>query len=182
MSAHPHQADGFVASEFEVIFNAHKSNPKLCAIGEIGLDYFYNFSSPEKQKPALIITLTYLAKKNSPWLFTIEKVMRDMTDLLKNHVSNMHKKGVIHSSLADWSSLISPLNMISTWALMACVLLKQFENVREAIKLCPIDQILLETDSPFLTPTPYRGIENSPSYLHQESFKKFQRSKRSPKE
>ena len=52
LGTHPHEADDFSATEFETVFDAHKNNPKLCAIGEIGLDYHYNFSSPEKQKPA----------------------------------------------------------------------------------------------------------------------------------
>lgn len=165
LGTHPHEADNFESSDFDILFNAHKNNPKLCAIGEIGLDYFYNFSSPEKQKACLDYHLDLSSKEHLPVVIHNRESDKDMTKLLKNHVKNMKKKGVIHSFSSGPQLAEFALENDFYLGFNGMCTFKTAENVRDAIRLCPIDKILLETDSPFLTPTPYRGKENNPSYL-----------------
>jgi TatD DNase family protein len=165
LGTHPHEADDFDSNEFEKFYANHKSNKKLCAIGEIGLDYFYNLSSPDNQKNCLNYHLDLASREDLPVVIHNRESDSDMIEILKSHSSNMKKKGVIHSFSSGLQLAEFALENDFYLGFNGMCTFKTAENVRDAVRMCPLEKILLETDSPFLTPTPYRGKENTPSYL-----------------
>ena len=88
-----------------------------------------------------------------------------MINKLKKFAPRMKFKGVVHSFSSGMELAECALENDFFLGFNGMCTFKSAENVRDAIRLCPIEKILLETDSPFLTPTPYRGQENTPSYL-----------------
>lgn len=161
---HPHDADHY-SDQVEAQIRASYGHPKLVAVGEIGLDYFYDNSDRKAQRDAFERQLQIAIDLALPVVIHTRDADDDTRAILANFASKMPKKGVIHSftsglSLAEYclsEGFCLGFNGISTFP--------KAENVREIITATPIDQLLLETDAPFLTPAPYRGRENAPKYL-----------------
>jgi TatD DNase family protein len=161
---HPHEAEKYDHNVEQTIRDNLSSN-KIVAVGEIGLDYFYNNAPNIKQISCFEQQLNIAASMNKPVVIHSRDADDDMRSILKNHESTLLKKGVIHSftssvELAEYclsAGFYLGFNGISTF--------KKAENVRDIIRITPLERILLETDAPYLTPTPYRGKENAPKYL-----------------
>ncbi len=161
---HPHDA-----SQYSDAVDAHirKNAPheKILAIGEIGLDYFYEHSDKAAQREAFERQLQIAIDLEMPIVVHTREADEDMEAILRNFVGQMPKRGVIHSftsgpELAKYcldEGFHLGFNGISTF--------KTAENVREVITMTPVEQILFETDAPYLTPVPYRGRKNEPKYL-----------------
>lgn len=161
---HPHDADGYNdAVEMKIRTNA--AHNKILAIGEIGLDYYYERSDRAKQRHAFEHQLQLAIDLDMPIIVHTRESDDDMQSILQNFVSQMPKRGVIHSftsgkKLAEYclgEGFHLGFNGISTFNNAA--------NVRDIIALTPVEKILFETDSPYLTPIPYRGRKNEPKYL-----------------
>jgi TatD DNase family protein len=146
--------------ELESIINDNLDNPKFVAIGEIGLDYHYEGYDRDKQIELLEKQLTLAEKINKPVVIHCRDAFNDMIELLRKH-SN---RGVIHcfeGTLDEYKQYEALGYYIGVDGNVT------FKNskTRDVIKDIPMDRILLETDSPYLTPEPYRGIPNDPSYI-----------------
>lgn len=161
---HPHDADHY-NDTVEAHIRANAPHEKIVAIGEIGLDYHYDFSDRAKQRAAFERQLQIAADLNLPIVVHTRDADADTQAILRDFVPHLPKRGVIHSftsgqALAEYclsEGFSLGFNGISTF--------KQAENVRDIIALTPVDKILFETDSPYLTPVPYRGRKNEPKYL-----------------
>lgn len=161
---HPHDANDYHA-EVEAKIRANAVLDKMVAIGEIGLDYHYDYSDRAKQRAAFESQLQIAIDLDMPVVIHTREADEDTQAILQNFVGQMPKRGVIHSftsgrGLAEYclgEGFHIGFNGISTF--------KQAENVREIVALTPATQILFETDAPYLTPVPYRGRKNEPKYL-----------------
>ncbi len=161
---HPHDADQY-SDDVDGRIRAAAGHPKLVAVGEIGLDYFYDNSDRKAQRDAFCKQLEIAIALDLPVVIHTRDADEDTQAILSEYAPKMNKKGVIHSftsglALAEFclqQGFCLGFNGISTFP--------KAENVREIIAATPIDQLLLETDAPFLTPVPYRGKENAPKYL-----------------
>lgn len=161
---HPHEASSWNPSVAQALAQG-ASHPKVVAIGEIGLDYYYEHASPQSQIAAFEAQLSLAAERDLPVVIHTREADADTRAVLENHASHLRKKGVIHSftssqALADYclsEGFYLGFNGICTF--------KNADNVRAVIDATPIDQIVLETDAPYLTPVPYRGRVNSPRFL-----------------
>jgi TatD DNase family protein len=161
---HPHDASEYTDAVDEHI-RANSAHEKIVAIGEIGLDYFYEHSDREKQREAFERQLQIAIDLNMPVVIHTREADEDTQAILKNFVGLMPKRGVIHSftsgqTLAEYclsEGFHLGFNGISTF--------NKADNVREIIAITPPEKILFETDSPYLTPVPYRGRKNEPKYL-----------------
>lgn len=164
---HPHDADTWTAAiEREIreaLVSAQKE--KLVAVGEIGLDYFYENSDRDVQKHAFAAQLQIAVESNLPVVIHSRDADDDTIAILKEFETSLKRRGVIHSftsgpGLARYAidqGWCLGFNGISTF--------NKAENVRDIIRMTPLESLLLETDSPFLTPVPYRGRENAPCYI-----------------
>lgn len=161
---HPHEAETWTdAVDAEI--NRHARDEKIVAIGEIGLDYFYDNADRAVQKEVFRRQLQIAADHDQPVVIHSREADEDTIAILKEFETIQTQRGVIHSftsgpELAQYAldnGWCLGFNGISTF--------KKAESVRDIIRMTPIDQLLLETDSPFLTPDPYRGRENAPFYI-----------------
>ena len=161
---HPHDAKEY-SPAVDVQIRTNAQHPKMLAIGEIGLDYYYEHSDRAVQRQVFESQLQIAIDLNLPVVIHTREADEDTQAILQNFVGLMKQRGVIHSFtssqvLAEYcltEGFCLGFNGISTF--------KPAENVREIISLTPVEQILLETDAPYLTPVPYRGQKNEPKYL-----------------
>lgn len=165
---HPHDGKEWNESVRDHIIrnliDPHK-NKKIVAIGEIGLDYYYSKSPREEQLKAFEEQLQMAVNYNLPVVVHTRDADEDTMAILKNFNSSLKRKGVVHSFTSSLELAQFAIREGFYLGFNGIITFKNAENVREALKITPLEKILLETDAPFLTPDPYRGVENAPYYL-----------------
>ncbi len=160
---HPHDARLFsdeVAKELSKLAD----HPKVVAIGETGLDYHRNLSSAEEQERAFRAQIELSKEKDLPVVIHD----RDAHDAILK-ILNEEKVtfGVMHCFSGDWELAQKVLDMGLYISLAGVVTFKNAAALQEVARKVPLDRLLMETDAPFLSPVPYRGKRNEPSYLLQ---------------
>ncbi len=165
LGIHPNDATLAKESDYEELKEILKS-PKVVAVGEIGLDYHYEFDEETKriQKDAFIRQINLANELNLPVSIHSRDAMKDTIDVLKMHPIN--KKGVFHCYGGSLESAQELMKMGFYFGVGGSVTFKNAKKLQEVIKNIPLDLILTETDSPYLTPHPYRGKQNNSSYLN----------------
>lgn len=161
---HPHGAKEATEVEFYKIIE-RSVEPKMIAVGEIGLDYHYNNSPPEVQRAAFERQLQIACDQDLPVIIHTREADEDTRAILQNFSKMLKRKGVIHSFTATKELAEFVLSEGFYIGFNGIITFKKAENVQEVVKITPVDRILFETDSPFLTPVPHRGKENAPYYL-----------------
>ena len=133
---------------------------KVVAIGEIGLDYYYNNSDPETQKKRFIEQIELANSLNLPVVIHNRDADDDLYDILKKHLP----KGVIHcfSSNLNYANKIIDLGILLSFTGIITFKNSTLDNV---VKKTALSKIMVETDSPYLTPIPFRGKRNEPSHV-----------------
>ena len=156
---HPHEADKFEEKD-SLVLRDLANNKKVVAIGEIGLDYYKNFSKAENQK-SLFVSLINLAKDlNLPLVIHSRDAFVDTLKFLKE---KMPLKAVVHCFSGDENSLKECLELGFYISFTCNITYKKADNLREAVRLTPIERIFLETDAPYLSPEVLRGKRNEPA-------------------
>lgn len=161
---HPHDAKDATDVEYTKIIE-RAADPKMIAVGEIGLDYHYNNSPPEAQRKAFEHQLQIACDKDLPVIIHTRDADEDTRAILKNFSSTLKRKGVVHSFTSSKELAEFVLAEGFYIGFNGIITFKKAENVQEVVKITPVERILFETDSPFLTPVPHRGKENAPYYL-----------------
>ena len=131
------------------------------AIGEIGLDYHWRKDNKELQKEYFIRQIEMARELNKPIIVHARDAVQDAYDIMKEH----RVKGVMHcySGSAEMAKEFVKLGYYIS--ISGTVTFKNAKEPSEVIKAIPLDHLLIETDSPYLTPVPYRGKRNEPSYV-----------------
>jgi TatD DNase family protein len=164
---HPHEGKEWNEEvKAHVIRNlSNPKNKKILAVGEIGLDFYYSKSPRDEQIKAFEDQLQIACDFNLPVVIHSRDADEDTIAVLKNFSSTLKRKGVIHSFTSGLELAQFALDEGFYLGFNGIITFKNAENVRDALRITPMNRILLETDSPFLTPDPYRGVENAPYYL-----------------
>jgi TatD DNase family protein len=163
---HPHAGSEWNEDvKKHVIKNLNTKYEKIVAVGEIGLDYHYSKSPHAEQRKAFEEQLQIAVDFELPVIIHSRDADEDTISIMKNFSSTLKTKGVIHSFTSGLELARFALNENFYLGFNGIITFKNAENVRDALRITPIDRILLETDAPFLTPEPYRGVENAPHYL-----------------
>lgn len=136
---------------------------KVVAIGEIGLDYYWDTSFNEKQHRFLRSQIELALSKNLPVIIHNRNSDDDMISILSEYKSK-NLRGVFHCFSGDENLMMKGLELGFYISIAGVVTFKN-SKLKDAIKNCPLDKILTETDSPFLTPVPFRGKRNEPAYV-----------------
>jgi TatD DNase family protein len=159
---HPQDAHIITDHEFDDFVEMVK-NPNIVALGEIGLDYYWRVDTKEEQKELFIkqIELANLVKK--PILIHNRDASEDVLSILKQHPPQYG--GVMHcySSSVEMAFEFIKLNMMISFG--GPLTFKNARVPKDVAKAVPIEYLLIETDSPYLTPTPFRGKRNQPAYV-----------------
>lgn len=162
LGVHPEDVLKFDNTVSKDIFNLIKQNDKIIAIGEIGLDYYWDKTNKEKQKDIFKCQLEIAKTLDFPVLIHDREAHLDTYEILKNFEM---KKVIMHcfSGSVDFAKEC----IKEGWYLGigGVVTFKNAKKMKEVVKDISLENIVLETDAPYLAPHPFRGEENSPVYL-----------------
>lgn len=136
-----------------------KSSKKVVAIGEIGLDYYWNKENKELQKYAFVEQIKIANEMNLPIVIHTREAVDDTLNILRNVIKTV-KPGVFHCCPLNRELVKQALELGFYISLAGPVTFKNSKNANEIIEMIPNDRILIETDSPYLSPEPNRGKRN----------------------
>ncbi len=159
---HPHEAKDHLELVVQRAFAELVKKPKVVAIGECGLDYYYNHSDKPDQIKLLEFQLELAQKRNLPLIFHIREAFRDFWPVFDQYRGLI---GVVHSFSSDRRDLEQILSRGLYVGLNGIMTFTKSAEQLEAAKAIPLDKLLLETDAPFLTPAPERGTICQPKHI-----------------
>lgn len=161
---HPHEAAAYCA-EVDTLIRMNAQDPRILAVGEIGLDYYYDHTDRSIQRDAFERQLQTASELDLPVVIHTRDADEDTRDILGNASAKLRRKGVIHSFTASLALAEFCLEEGFMLGFNGITTFNRADNVREVVAATPVERILLETDAPYLTPVPYRGKPNAPFYL-----------------
>ncbi len=155
---HPHETKNVTTEGITKLVKLAQSN-RVIAIGECGLDYYYLHSNKNDQKRVFIELLNIAKTNNLPLIFHVRDGYDDFWKILEKFLP---LRGVVHSFSDNLDNLNKALEKGLYIGVNGIVTFNKNEELQKAYASIPIDKLLLETDSPYLTPVPYRGSINEP--------------------
>lgn len=156
----PNDIDNFKNNDVDKIRELAK-NSKVVAIGEIGLDYYWNKENKKKQQFAFIEQIKLANELMLPIVIHTREAVYDTLEILKKQKCN--KTGVFHCCPLNVELVKEALKLGYYISFAGPVTFKNSKNANEVISMVPLDKILIETDSPYLSPEPLRGTRNNSS-------------------
>jgi TatD DNase family protein len=159
---HPHDAQAMDNSLMDKLRKV-LSHKKMLALGEIGLDYHYDFSPREVQRRWFAEQLELARELDMPVTLHIREAFGDCMDILKAHKNGL--RGVMHCYSGSVETAYECLDLGLAFSFGGAVTFKNAKKPIEVIEKLPLESILLETDCPYMTPVPYRGKRNDPSFI-----------------
>ncbi|BBB26216.1 TatD family hydrolase [Amphritea japonica] len=162
VGVHPlHVADGIPERAFLLEYAA---DPKVVALGETGLDYFYSQDTVELQKESFIRHLQASADTRLPVIVHTRDAREDTISILRQH-ADPEVGGVLHCFTENWEMARQAMDLNYMISFSGIITFRNAEALREVVRQVPIESILIETDAPYLTPVPFRGKPNEPQYV-----------------
>ncbi|HXF74609.1 MAG TPA: TatD family hydrolase, partial [Methylomirabilota bacterium] len=138
--------------------------PKVVAVGETGLDYHYNHSPREIQRRVFVQFIDMARKTGLPLVVHEREAAKDAAELLRSEGAG-RLCGVIHCFTGNYEAACRYLDLGFFLSFTGIITFKNAEPLREVVRKVPLDRMLVETDSPYLTPAPHRGKRNEPAYV-----------------
>ena len=160
---HPHDVEDMTEDDIDVL-KKYLAHPKIKAVGEIGLDYFYDNSPRDLQKKWFARQIELAIELNMPFAIHDRDAHKDCMDILRAYKNEI--KGEFHC----YAGSVEMAREILDWGLYIAVggalTFKNSVKTKEVALYVPLDALLIETDAPYLTPEPHRGKRNSSLYIH----------------
>jgi len=160
IGVHPHDAASATAATFARLREL-ASHPKVVAIGEIGLDYHYDFSPRDVQREVFERQLELAAEFHKPIVIHTREAWEDTMAL----VPSLPHGGIMHCFTGDAAQARQALDRGFHLSFGGVLTFPKAESLREAARIAPEDRLLVETDCPYLAPVPHRGKRNEPAYV-----------------
>lgn len=154
---HPHESK--LGADALKVISQQSTRPKVVAVGECGLDYYYNHSDKKEQFTALEHQMQLALDLKLPMIFHVREAFEDFWSIYDNFSGI---RGVVHSFTATTKELERALSRNLYIGLNGIMTFTKDQNQLEAAMAVPINKLMLETDAPFLTPAPLRGKINEP--------------------
>lgn len=165
IGVHPHNASGWDA-DAEATVRRYLAHPKCRLLGEIGLDYHYDFSPRDAQREVFDIQLDMALELGVPVQLHIREAHGDCTDMLRTRTrAGRMPAGIMHCYTGSWESARGYLDMGLYISLSGAVTFKNAPKLCEVARNVPADRLLIETDCPYMAPVPLRGRRNEPAFL-----------------
>lgn len=161
---HPHDAADLTKNSLRELVDL-ASYPKVVGFGEIGLDFFYLHSAKDVQIKAFENLLEAATDLDRPVVIHTREAFDETLAILARYAPRLTRGGVIHCFTRDWNEASAWLDLGFHLSIPGVVTYPKNGELREAVARIPADRLLLETDCPYLTPLPFRGKRNEPSYL-----------------
>uniref|UniRef100_A0A7V5XGI1 TatD family deoxyribonuclease n=1 Tax=Thermodesulfobacterium geofontis TaxID=1295609 RepID=A0A7V5XGI1_9BACT len=159
---HPHEVRKIKEQDYKFL---EENIEKICAIGETGLDWFKEYSPKEVQIEHFLRHLELAKKYNKPVILHLRGDNSFWNEALKILKNYSDLKLLFHCYTTDKSIASKILDLGGFISIPGVVTFERAENLKEAVKFIPKDRLMLETDSPFLAPHPFRGKRNEPAFL-----------------
>jgi TatD DNase family protein len=160
---HPHDAKDVSEQDFERLEHL-AADPKVVAVGETGLDFYYDHSPRELQVKVFARFIHMARALELPLIVHDRDAHREIAELLKSEGGG-NLRGVIHCFTGDYPAAKEFLDLGFYLSFSGIVTFKNAEPLREAARRLPLDRLLVETDSPYLAPVPHRGKRNEPAFV-----------------
>lgn len=138
------------------------ASKQIDCLGEIGLDYYWDTSFNDIQKKLFIEQIQIANETHLPISIHMRDSTRDCLDILKQYAKT---KIIFHCFSGSTETMKECLKLDSLISFAGPLTFKNARHAPDCVKACPVDRILSETDSPYLTPVPYRGKQNEPQYV-----------------
>ncbi|MGE0451662.1 MAG: TatD family hydrolase [Vicinamibacterales bacterium] len=164
IGVHPHAAHGFAdrpAKAAEIVRAQAAATPEARAVGEIGLDYHYDFSAPDVQRAVFREQLALAGELDWPVVVHTREAERDTIAAIQEFGGAV--RGVLHCFTGSADLARQALGLGFYISFSGIVTFPRAEDLRETARIVPLDRLLIETDSPFLSPAPNRGGRNEPA-------------------
>ena len=164
---HPHETKKFTNVDSKFILDLKKKYKKVIGIGETGLDFYYNHSDKKIQIKSFIEHIHAASELNIPIIVHSRDAEIDTYEIIKSEIKNSNLKVLIHcfAGSKDFAKKLLDLNCYIS--LSGIITFKNSAELADTASYIPIEKLLVETDSPYLAPLPYRGKTNEPSYIIQ---------------
>lgn len=163
VGVHPEEVNSF-DEEAQELMKQYLKSPKIIAVGEIGLDYYWDKSQVELQKEIFEKQILIAKEAGKPVLVHDREAHLDSFEILKKTKAN--EVGVVmHCFSGSPEFAMECVREGFYIALGGVVTFKNAKKVKEVAKIVPLDRLLLETDAPYMAPVPFRGKENEPAYV-----------------
>lgn len=162
---HPHESEKYTQVDSKFILNIKNKHNKIIGIGETGLDFYYNYSEKEIQKKSFIEHISAASQLNIPIIVHSRNAEVDTYEILKSESKNSNLKVLIHcfTGSRDFAKKLIDLNFYIS--VSGIITFKKSIELADTVSSIPMENLLVETDSPYLAPLPYRGKDNEPSYI-----------------
>lgn len=161
VGVHPHESKDVTEEDYEYFKDQALHNDKVKAIGEIGLDYYYDFSDRETQMREFKRQLDLAREVDLPIIIHDRDAHGDIMDTLRTYGKGNY--GIFHCYSGSWEMAKECIKMGYYISFAGPVVFPKSTRLKEVAKEVPLDRLLIETDSPYLTPPPFRGRRNDPS-------------------
>lgn len=160
---HPHDAKSRKESDYDY-FRSVASNKKVVAIGEIGLDYFYDLSERDIQKKIFKEEIELADELKMPIIIHLRDAFGDIAEILKDMKRYLNSGVLIHCYTGS-REFLHELNKYDCYYAFGGAVTFKNAHKEEVVRGVPIERLLIETDCPYMTPVPYRGKPNRPQYV-----------------
>lgn len=158
-----HPSDLYEKSEQDYLeLEQFAKDDRICAIGEIGLDYYWKDVDIETQKTAFIRQIQLANAVQKPILIHMRDATKDTLNIIKEHV---HTKGILHCFSGSFETAKLAIAMGMYISLAGPLTFKNARGLPEVVENLPLDKLFVETDCPYLTPHPFRGKRNEVMYV-----------------
>lgn len=164
IGVHPNNAV-FLTEDDLTFFRNNLDHKKVVAIGETGLDYYYEKSEKDKQKQSFVQHINFAQETNIPLIIHTRNADADTAAILASEMRNKDFTGVMHCFTSSYELAKASLDLGMYISISGIVTFKNADDLRETVKKIPLDRLLIETDSPYLAPVPHRGKTNEPAYV-----------------
>lgn len=167
IGTHPHEAgaDEEQAISLETLIKTANSDANIVGIGESGLDYFYDCAPRDLQERSFRKHIRACAETGLPLIVHARDADEDVAAILKEEYKNKPFTGVMHCFSSGEKLAIEAMEIGMYLSFSGIVTFKNATELQSIAKTIPADRILVETDAPFLAPTPHRGQTNRPAYV-----------------
>jgi len=159
---HPHEVKDIDAATYDAL-RVLARHEKVVAIGEIGLDFFYNLSPHEVQLQHFREQLDLAEELDLPVIIHDREAHPEILDILRPLKGRL--RGVLHCFSGDWTMARECLDLGFHLSVAGPVTYKKADQLRAVAREMPLERLLIETDAPYLAPQPYRGKRNEPAYV-----------------
>ena len=159
----PYFADKREKDDTSILYKQATTDKSVVAIGEIGLDYYYNYGTHKLQKDLLVEQINVANKLKLPIIIHTRDADRDLIEILKIH--NPKVGGVIHCFSSNYTTAKTLIDLGFYISFSGNLTYKKSYEIQDAARKLPDNRILIETDSPYLAPQKYRGKINEPAYI-----------------